>query len=66
MWTTAGKLQTGTSKWEQWKFRNIENADGVEGMTPEENATNFADFYADLFGNDGENDHSSQWCATMP
>ena len=66
MWSTVGKLQRGTAKWKQWKYRNIRNADGVEGTSPAENATNFADFYSHLFGNDGTNDQSAQWYKSMP
>ena len=66
MWTTVRKLQRGAAKWKQWKFRNIQNADGVEGTSPSENATNFADFYTHLFGNDGNNDRSAQWYRDMP
>ena len=65
-WTTVRKLQRGTSKWKQWEFRNVRNADEVEGVSPTDNATNFADFYSHLFGNDGTNDHSAQWHKAMP
>jgi hypothetical protein len=51
---------------ERWKRSNTQNANGVEGKSPSENATSFSDLYCKLFDNGGEGDQAKEWCSKMP
>ena len=66
IWTTVTKLRRGASKWKSWQRSNIRNANGVEGKSPSENATNFSDFYLKLFANGGEKEQATEWYSKMP
>jgi hypothetical protein len=53
IWAMVTKLKRGADKWKLWNLKNTQDAQGKISSSPAENADNFANFYNNLYDNDG-------------
>ena len=63
------KCKRGLKKWRRWNFKNIQDAGGNVGTSPEDNARAFQSYYQNLYTNQPtppRPDNSGKWYAEMP
>ena len=69
VWNFVRRCKRGVKKWRAWNYCNVRDSNGVLGTGPEDNATNFQNFYTSLYENEeneSRKDLSDFWYDKMP